>query len=141
MLKRLAQLVTLAPTATVGVFVFATPALAVGGCTPSSILSPCVDWGAGADNIRADFYLDTAPSNNRYYYRVAIHVIRGSDDNGMWVSAKTRFTTTGHYCCWYRYWPLGHPPVEPAKMKTVIYIYNSASVLYEVRSSPIVTFP
>lgn len=142
MLKRVAQLLAVTLATTIGVFVFAAPASAsVGGCTPTNVASPCVNWGDVPIKIRADFYMNMTPNSEHYYYRVAIHIMadNGSYDNGAWVSPLTKLDHTGHYCCWTRS-PVPTLPMAWRKTKTVLYIYTSGKVLHNVLTSPIVRF-
>ena len=140
--KRVAQAMVVALSAAIGVFVFAGPAsAAVGGCTSTTLASPCVNFGDSPNNrVRADFYLNQAPDQEHYYYRVAIHKLTQSGgDNGQWVSPLTRLTTTGHYCCWYREDFTSLPPGTKGA-KTVLYIYTSAKIQHNVLTSPTIWF-
>ena len=73
MFKRAAQLVVTALIATIGVFAVASPASAsVGGCTSSTVISACVNYGDDGNRVRADFYQNRRPDADQVYYRVAI---------------------------------------------------------------------
>lgn len=140
MLKRVTQLMVVALTVAFGLFGVAGPANAQGGCTPTTLASPCVNHEDGHDEVRADFYLNQAPDQEHYYFRVAIHKLtQGGGDNGQWVSPLTRLTHTGRYCCWEREFFTSLPPGTKGA-KTVLYIYTSDKIQHNVLTSPTIWF-
>lgn len=137
MFKRAAQLVVTALIATIGVFAVASPASAsVGGCTSSTVISACVNYGDDGNRVRADFYQNRRPDSDQVYYRVAIHFVGTNYDDGAWVSPLTTIGGNGHYCCWYRTAQYSLPPGWHG-IKTVVYTYTANHTVHSVFTSPI----
>lgn len=140
MFKRVVLALAVTLAATIGTLAVADPASAsVGGCTPSSIYSVCVNYGDSGGSIRADFYQNSRPGSDQVYYRVAIHIEQtNGGDFGYWVSGYLTIGSNGHYCCWYR--NDTNLPEYYHGAKAVVYTFTASLVVHSVFTSPTVWY-
>jgi hypothetical protein len=110
------------------------PAAAVpGGCSSGGIVGACVDWGYYGNQVRADFYLNTAPDSTAYSYIVDL-VVNGTYNR----VGSGRLDHQGHYCCWYV--TTHSAPLITYNVRTVVYVFKSNGIEYLNSSSPTITY-